>query len=212
VNVRISWVSGIVLALGAPLVVYAACTGPANAGTAFYNGTYKVLQYCDGTNWKNLGSKNQGGGSGPCSTPTGAEGAMIYNSTTNVLQYCNGDNWVNMGNSNAGATGSCSTPTGNRGAVFFNTTVSKLQYCNGTAWINAGNWVAGSPAPACSGSYTWTDRTASGSRKWNGVASSSDGSKLAAVVYTGNLYTSTDSGATWTAQTAAGSRTWQGIA
>jgi hypothetical protein len=63
--------------LGLPAVALAwlppvGCTGPSGAaGAAFYNGTYKVLQYCDGTNWKSLGSRNQGGGSGQCSTPTG---------------------------------------------------------------------------------------------------------------------------------------------
>ncbi len=65
---------------------------------------------------------------------------------------------------------------------------------------------------ACSGTYTWTERTASGSRFWGGIALSSDGTKLAASSYGDYIYTSTDSGATWTARTAAGSRTWFGIA
>jgi hypothetical protein len=58
---------------------------------------------------------------------------------------------------------------------------------------------------------TWTEQTTSGSRVWRGITSSSDGTKLAAVVYGGNIYTSTDSGATWTAQTNAGSRNWRSI-
>src|SRR6185295_5914873 len=44
----------------------------------------------------------------------------------------------------------------------------------------------------------WTARESS--RNWQSVASSSDGSKLVAVVYSGQIYTSTDSGANWTAR------------
>jgi hypothetical protein len=56
---------------------------------------------------------------------------------------------------------------------------------------------------------TWTARESS--RSWYAIASSADGTKLAAVVYGGQIYTSTDSGVTWTAQ-ASGSRTWTSIA
>ena len=37
---------------------------------------------------------------------------------------------------------------------------------------------------------TWTERTSAGSRNWGGVASSSDGTNLVAVVYGGYIYTS----------------------
>ncbi|MDO8507181.1 MAG: DUF2341 domain-containing protein [bacterium] len=46
-------------------------------------------------------------------------------------------------------------------------------------------------------------------RTWRGVASSSDGTKLAAVVNGGQIYTSTDSGATWTPRDS--SRAWWNI-
>ncbi len=46
---------------------------------------------------------------------------------------------------------------------------------------------------------------------WSSITASADGTKLAAVVSGGSIYTSTDSGATWTEQTAAGSRSWQSI-
>jgi photosystem II stability/assembly factor-like uncharacterized protein len=47
---------------------------------------------------------------------------------------------------------------------------------------------------------------------WQNIASSSNGTKLAAVAYNGYVRTSSDSGATWTEQTAAGSRGWHNIA
>lgn len=47
---------------------------------------------------------------------------------------------------------------------------------------------------------------------WQDIASSADGGKLAAGVYGGYIYTSSDAGVTWTAQTAAGSRNWRSIA
>ncbi len=47
------------------------------------------------------------------------------------------------------------------------------------------------------------------SRAWSGVASSADGTKLAATVSSGQIYTSTDSGNTWTARDSV--RIWNGI-
>jgi len=44
---------------------------------------------------------------------------------------------------------------------------------------------------------TWTRVTALGMKNWQSIASSSDGTKLVAVVYGGDVYTSTDSGASW---------------
>ena len=49
------------------------------------------------------------------------------------------------------------------------------------------------------------------SKYWRSVASSSDGAKLVAVIYNGQIYTSTDSGVTWTAQTNAPSANWESV-
>jgi hypothetical protein len=57
--------------------------------------------------------------------------------------------------------------------------------------------------------YTWSP--VASVRNWRSITSSSDGTKLAAVAYGGNIWTSTDSGASWTAQTDAGSRQWTNI-
>jgi photosystem II stability/assembly factor-like uncharacterized protein len=56
---------------------------------------------------------------------------------------------------------------------------------------------------------SWTVRESL--RKWTAVASSSDGTKLAAVVEGGAIYTSINSGVSWTAR-ASGNRTWTDIA
>jgi len=47
-----------------------------------------------------------------------------------------------------------------------------------------------------------------GNKNWFGVASSTDGSHLAAVVNAGYIYTSSDHGNTWVEQTSSGSRNW----
>ena len=60
--------------------------------------------------------------------------------------------------------------------------------------------------------FTWTDQTLAGSRTWGSIASSSDGTNLAACVNGGDIWTSTDGGAHWTDQTLAGSRYWDRIA
>jgi len=58
---------------------------------------------------------------------------------------------------------------------------------------------------------TWTERTTAGSRYWSSIASSSDGTKLAAAVSGGSIYVSTDSGASWNSESGAGSRNWTSI-
>ncbi|MDB5181209.1 MAG: hypothetical protein JWO54_972 [Candidatus Saccharibacteria bacterium] len=65
-------------------------------------------------------------------------------------------------------------------------------------------------ANAAPGDGTWTQSTAA-VMDWQTIASSTDGTKLAAAVLGGFIYTSTDSGATWIERTAAGSRNWQAI-
>lgn len=67
--------------------------------------------------------------------------------------------------------------------------------------------LSGTILPA--GATVWTPRPNSGTRTWTSIASSADGSKLAAAAYVGQIYTSTDSGATWTAR--GGFNTWTGI-
>ncbi|MCX6840566.1 MAG: cadherin domain-containing protein, partial [Verrucomicrobia bacterium] len=56
---------------------------------------------------------------------------------------------------------------------------------------------------------TWTDR--GNSATWYSIASSADGTKLAAGAYNGLIYTSTDSGANWTSRSTSGSRKWLGM-
>ena len=61
----------------------------------------------------------------------------------------------------------------------------------------------------------WTERVVPGDMSpsaWTGIASSADGTKLAAVVRYGLIYTSTDSGANWTECASAGERLWRCVA
>jgi len=67
--------------------------------------------------------------------------------------------------------------------------------------------------------YTYTWSPVASSRIWQSITSSSDGTKLAAVVQSGLIYTSTNSGVTWTERTNAGggvtgeslSKSWRSI-
>ena len=71
-------------------------------------------------------------------------------------------------------------------------------------------------AQALPGDYVWQKAGTQGitgdQADWSSITSSADGTKLAAVVSGGSIYTSADSGATWTQQTDAGSRYWTSIA
>jgi photosystem II stability/assembly factor-like uncharacterized protein len=73
---------------------------------------------------------------------------------------------------------------------------------------NAGQSVFLASAAALPPGVSWTARESS--RDWTSVASSADGSKLVAVVYNGQIYTSTDSGTNWTARDS--SRSWASVA
>jgi hypothetical protein len=69
----------LVVVLIAPLPARADCTTPAGvAGKIIFNTTYNVMQYCNGTNWINMG------GVASSSTAAGSAGAIQFN-TGNVL-------------------------------------------------------------------------------------------------------------------------------
>lgn len=62
--------------------------------------------------------------------------------------------------------------------------------------------IAGATGPA---GFVWTPHE--NNRYWSSVASSANGTKLVALAYTGQIYTSTDSGTSWTPR--ASNRNWQ---
>lgn len=80
---------------------------------------------------------------------------------------------------------------------------------------NLQGYTTGGIMTSSNGGSTWTARAVSGAPLFSGITSSSDGTKLAAVVSTdsstGYIYTSADSGATWTTRTGAGSHRWRAI-
>ena len=65
---------------------------------------------------------------------------------------------------------------------------------------------------AITGTGEWsTNSNSSGIFEWRSIASSSDGTKLAAVAFNGYIYTSTNSGVTWTARANSQTRNWRSI-
>ena len=75
---------------------------------------------------------------------------------------------------------------------------------------------APSPAPTPTAAPTPTPApplTSPGAKNWRAITSSSDGTKLAAAVEKGNIWTSTDSGKLWTERSVDGTKKdWQAIA
>ncbi|MBF0456628.1 MAG: hypothetical protein HQK99_01885 [Nitrospirae bacterium] len=59
--------------------------------------------------------------------------------------------------------------------------------------------------------HTWTKQTSLGKKYWWGIASSIDGTRLAAIEFNGYIYTSNDNGTTWTQQMVPGQRGWVSI-
>jgi hypothetical protein len=76
-------------------------------------------------------------------------------------------------------------------------------------------WVLFTASVAFADSYTWTQQAdSSATNGWWVICASADGTKLAAIASannTGDIYTSTDSGATWTDRLSAGSQQWDGL-
>ena len=58
----------------------------------------------------------------------------------------------------------------------------------------------------------WNETSVGAPQFWSALASSSDGTKLAAAVYAGNVWTSTDSGGTWTERSVGTTQFWRDIA
>jgi len=59
---------------------------------------------------------------------------------------------------------------------------------------------------------TWTLQSGSPTGAWSAIASSSDGTHLAATINGGVIYTSKDSGVTWTSQSGSPTGAWSAIA
>ncbi len=86
------------------------------------------------------------------------------------------------------------------------------------AGVGAAGWIIAQNAgqTILSGNLTpnvgtgWTARDSS--RAWRAIASSAMGTKLAAAVNVGYIYTSADSGVSWTSRASGGSRAWTGLA
>jgi hypothetical protein len=58
----------------------------------------------------------------------------------------------------------------------------------------------------------WAQTSAPSTNNWTSIASSSDGSKLAALMFEGGIYTSSDSGAHWSLTSAPTNAGWNSIA
>jgi hypothetical protein len=59
---------------------------------------------------------------------------------------------------------------------------------------------------------TWTAQNGSSAQNWGAIASSSDGTHLAAAVLNGDIFTSSDSGVTWIDQPKSGNHMWTSLA
>jgi hypothetical protein len=86
------------LALDAPAAFATGCTGPAaNAGAQFYNSTFNVMQYCNGTYWINMGTTI--GGIGMLTSPDlcTTDGTNVNCTTSVPLTGTYGGTGINNG-------------------------------------------------------------------------------------------------------------------
>ncbi|MFH1159200.1 MAG: hypothetical protein V1721_10040 [Pseudomonadota bacterium] len=180
-------ISGFWLLTSSP--AYAACSSPVGSdGDMMYNADYHVPQYCDGTNWRAIGTSGSGGAG--CSGPAGNEGDIMYNTDYHVLQFCDGAAWRAMGTSGSGGAG-CSGPVGSEGDVMHNALCHVPQFCDGAAWRVMGK----ASCDPCDGSPSVGTVCADGS-VYAGL--SPDGNvKMFAMSGDLGLYTWNDGSANW---------------
>ena len=137
----------------------------------------------------------------------GNAGYLYFDTTLTKLQRSTGSAWEDV--AEPGATTSYSLTASTSDATqteLLTADAARLTLPDSTAWgftaLFTGRY------NGISAFNTWTARDSS--RVWSGVASSSDGTKLAATVASGQIYTSTDSGVTWTARATVSG--WSGVA
>ena len=134
-----------------------------------------------------------------------ADSATITQATSRS-NYPNGTNAVAGTALNAAYNPTFDTPTATGVGFSVSITNYDASYTWDTPTVSRGS-------VAVTGTGEWsTNSNSSGLRVWLSIASSSDGTKLAAVENVGYIYTSTDSGATWSQQIGSGSRAWRSIA
>ena len=125
----------------APIGAHAVCSSPSgNEGKIIFNTTTKTMQYCNNTNWVNLGTSVPAASNNGCSSPAGLPGSVIYNNSLGIVQFCNGDDWVATACAETrtlGGTG-CSNPTGREGQIIYETSSKELQFCDSTDWVAMG--------------------------------------------------------------------------
>ena len=138
----------------------------------------------------------------------GNAGYLYFDTTLTKLQRSTGSAWEDV--AEPGATTSYSltaTTTDATQTELLTSAAARLTLPDNTAWgftalfTGRYNGTGGTFA-------TWTARDSN--RDWSSITSSSDGTKLAALVYNGQIYVSSNSGVTWTAR--GSSRIWYSIA
>jgi hypothetical protein len=72
-------------------------TPAAPAGALIFNEDYRVLQWCDGTNWRAAGPVSPSGPETGCVSPAGTGGNLVFNVEYRTLQYCDGADWIAIG-------------------------------------------------------------------------------------------------------------------
>ncbi|MCP5521268.1 MAG: hypothetical protein H7A46_06940 [Verrucomicrobiales bacterium] len=159
-------------------------------------GTTATLQYLGSGQWKTLGGADATVTSAQIA-PGAVNSSHIAPGTLNPAQTVPGTSQAAVANASYVAT-SASLTTFDLSSTPANVGDTVLISGAGT-----GGWVAELYQPD-----QWTPRESN--RQWATVASSADGSKLVALVYDGQIYTSTDYGASWTARDS--TRNWLYVA
>ena len=105
-------------------------------------------------------------------------------------------------------------PVGTYDIVTFSNTTASVTICTALPYGNGQQHILPDTYYATAEQFNWSQTSAKNpqNQSWYSIASSSDGTYLAAVVYNGRVWTSTNAGVSWTEQVNAPGLQWYSIA
>ncbi len=162
---------------------------------AVVNGGYIYTSTDSGSTWVERQSSGQRDWYSIASSSDGVKLAAITDSIYVYLSLDSGLNWIEKNNNTFQGR---SIASSSDGSILI---LGESSFSNhGYVYISI------------DGGNTWTKKMNEKNKFWLSVASSSDGTKLAAADRGGYIYTSSDSGATWVEQISSNSYLWSSIA
>jgi hypothetical protein len=115
----------------------------AETGTQRYDAVNRVMEFCNGTNWRLIGAPNKR--IAACPSAAGQQlfndTELFYNNSPDNMAYCKNNGTKTYYNTNCFVTAEDCLPATNKGKQRYNPAagLQVMQYCDGAKWVNMGS-------------------------------------------------------------------------